>query len=890
MDYAMMNETKNGAWFRVKAEEVFSAFHSKKEGLTGEQAAERLKKYGPNIIEGKKQSSLFRLLLNQLNNPIIYLLVGATAVSFFFGDIPEAIAIIVVIVLNTAIGFWMEYQARTSIKALKKLNRLKTRVIRNNKTIKTDAAEIVPGDIIDLEAGDVIPADARIFFASDLKVDESPLTGESLPVDKHSKPLNEDVELADRGNMLFKGTALTNGKARAIVTSTGKQTEIGKISEMAEKEDKESIPLNVKLRKLSHNLIWVTAGLATAFFITGWLTGKEIYPMLQTAIAWTVAAIPEGLPIVASIALARGMLRLAKRNVIVRKLAAVETLGETTVIFTDKTGTLTENKLTLKAFEFPGGKTDVDSLPRRKKNQEKTRKPQDKNFQHILKIITFCNDAEPKNSGKVEGDPLDVSLYEFLKEYDPEYAEKLRGKERVAEDPFDSESKFMGAVHALDDGLYISGKGAAEEILSRCHFYLEKGEKKKMTGAFSKEWLQKNEELSGKGFKVIACAFKTAKENERETLKKKEDFIHQMVFCGFLCFVDPAKEEVKHAIEKCKEAGIQVIMVTGDHPGTAQNIARKVNLQQNEELEIMKGSELEKKEDNIYSSNLFARVDPGQKYQIVKRFREKGEITAMTGDGVNDAPALKTADIGIAMGHRGTQIAREVADMVLKDDAFSSIVKAIEEGRIIFENIRKFIVYQLSYHFAEILIIAGISFSLFNLPLLALQLLFLNLVSDVFPALALGLGKGDAHIMKRGPKDPDEPIINKQNWMSMGIYGFIMAAIISGVYLLTLFGFSESKEIANTVTFFSLAVAQLLHVFNMRDPHEPVFVNQVVKNKYIWMALAFCFSLLAAAYWVPFLHQALSFEKLSAGYWFLIGGAGILSLILIQSVKSIFKI
>ncbi len=363
-----------------------------------------------------------------------------------------------------------------------------------------------------------------------------------------------------------------------------------------------------------------------------------------------------------------------------------------------------------------------------------------------------------------------------------------------------------------------------------------------------------------------------------------------MVFCGFLSFVDPAKEEVKSAIDKCKEAGIQVIMVTGDHPGTAKNVAREVNLNREDDLEIMKGSEIEKKEDDIYGSDLFARVDPGQKYKIVKHFRAEGEITAMTGDGVNDAPALKAADIGIAMGHKGTQIAREVADMVLKDDAFSSIVHAIEEGRIIFENIRKFIVYQLSYHFAEILIIAGISFSLFNLPLLALQLLFLNLVSDVFPALALGLGKGDPHIMKRNPKDPQEPIINKKNWMAMGIYGSIMAVIISGVYLLMIFYFDESKEVANTVTFFSLAVVQLLHVFNMRDPHEPVFINQVVKNRYIWMALAFCFLLLAAAYFVPFLHDALSLEKLSAGYWLLIGAASIFTLIIIQTVKSIFKI
>ncbi len=874
---------------QLSIDEVFSKLGSKKEGLSDKEVKKRREESGANVIEGKEQKSLFKLFLEQVNNPIIYLLVGAAVISFAFGDIPEGIAIIVVIVLNTAIGFWMEYQARTSIKALKKLDRLETSARRNGEVIKVDAADIVPGDVIELEAGDVVPADARVFSYTELKVDESPLTGESLPVEKNEEPVDKDTELAERINMLYKGTAVTNGKVQAVVTSTGKSTEIGKISEMAEREEKDNIPLNKKLRKLSHRLIWVTAGLAAVFFAIGWLSGKELYLMLQTAIAWTVAAIPEGLPIVASIALARGMLRLAKRNVLVKKLAAVETLGETTVIFTDKTGTLTENKLTLESIVCPGNSIKVKELRKKNKSDNSAEEnSSDECLKHTFRVSVFCNDASQDDEGNFKGDPLDVSLLEYFKEYDAEKTEELQKLELINEDPFDSESKFMGTAHIVEDELYISGKGAAEPILSRSKSYLDNGKVKDISEDFKKEWLKKNEELSGKGLKVIACSYKSMDKSDKSQIADKEDFVTDMIFTGLLTFIDPAKEDVKGAIEKCKQAGIKIVMVTGDHPGTAKNVGEKVGLA--EDIEVMKGQEVAEDGQKVYESNLFARVDPEQKYNIVEKYKNEGEITAMTGDGVNDAPALKKADIGIAMGKRGTQIAREVADMILKDDSFPSIVNAVEEGRIIFENIRKFIVYQLSYHFAEILIIAGISFSLFYLPLLPLQLLFLNLLSDVFPALALGLGKGDESIMTRPPKNPEEPIINKHNWLSMGIYGLIIAVVITAAYLLVLLYFEESKEVANTVTFFSLAVSQLLHVFNMREPNENIFVNQVVRNKFIWMALAFCFAALFAAYFIPLFNNALSFEELSMQYWLIVAGASLTTLVVIQVVKQIFKL
>ncbi len=871
--------------------EAFQEFKTHEEGLSDDQAVARLQEYGRNIIEQKKQKSLFRLFIDQVNNPVIYLLCGAVAVSFIFGDIPEAVAIIVVIILNTMIGFWMEYQARNSVNALKKLDRLQAHVKRNGQISEIDAEEVVPGDVILIEAGDIVPADARVVFSSELGADESPLTGESLPVNKNTEKVKKDAPLGDRRNMLFKGTAITSGKGQAIVTATGQYTEIGSISEMVTGEDKDEIPLNVKLRKLSGKLIRATVGLAAIFFVLGWFTGKEIYLLLQTAIAWTVAAIPEGLPIVASIALARGMLRLARRNVIVKKLAAVETLGETTVIFTDKTGTLTENKLTVDSFQYPGKVIDSQKLYGKNPDRELVKNvKKDNHFRQIMNVSVFCNDARKVDGDKAKGDPLDISLLGFIKEYDHELVDELLKNERIHEDPFDSESKFMGTIHELEDELYMSCKGAAQTVLSRADYYFDDGTKQEITDDFKQKWLERNEELSAKGLKVIACSYRTVNKNQKEQLLDKDDFIDHMIFLGFISFVDPARKDISSSIEKCHRAGIQVIMVTGDHVGTAQNIAEQVHLQKPGETKSMEGTEIQSRPEEVYTSNLFARVDPRQKHEIVDHFKEKGEITAMTGDGVNDAPALKKADIGIAMGKRGTQLAQEVADMVLKDDSFPSIVEAIQEGRIIFGNIRKFIMYQLSYHLAEIIIIAGISFSLFNIPLLPLQLLFLNLLSDVFPALALGLGKGDETIMQQKPKDPAEPIINRRNWITMGVYGSIMAIVISGAYLLSLFYFDQSKETANTIAFFSLAFSQLLHVFDMREAKEHVFVNQVVKNRYVWYAILFCLVALFTAYFVPILHNTLSFEYLKTVDWLLVAGATVSTIGLIQIVKQIFRL
>lgn len=887
-------------------------------GLSDEEVEERREKYGANILEEQKKRSIWEILWSQINNPVIYLLTAAAILAFVYGDVPEGIAIVVVLLINTIIGFWMEYKAQKSMDALKQMDKVEARVLRNGSKKKIDAEELVPGDILLVEAGDLVAADARIFEATELGIDESPLTGESVPVTKNTETIEEEKGVADRTNVMYKGTAVTGGSGKAVIYATGMQTELGDISAMVGEEEKDEVPLNQKLNKLTKRLIVVTIALAAAFFLFGWWAGEEIYPLIQTSIAWTIAAIPEGLPIVASIALARGMIRLSRKNVIVKKLEAVETLGETTVIFTDKTGTLTKNELTVNTFSFPDEvRMEVDwHSGDQPKIKEQEAPKENQNFSHILKIAALANDAEladqekeedcdqqenrengedqqEEQKSKGEGDPLDIALLQFASQFDKELYEQNRKLERKVHDPFDSDSMVMGSVNKVEDGYYMAGKGAAHTLLERCSKVLMNGEEKELSDEDKEAWLDKNNQLADEGLRVLAFAYK----NIDSVPEDEDDFLHELTFTGLIGFIDPPRKEIADSIAICYDAGIKVVMVTGDHPGTAKNVGKEIGLYKDEEADdapVISGQELQKELDSeddskLVKTKIFSRVDPAQKLSLIKHFQDAGELVGMTGDGVNDSPALKKANIGIAMGKRGTQIAQQVSDMVLKDDAFNSIVEAIEQGRIIFGNIRKFIIYQLSYHLAEILIIASISFSLFTLPLLPLQLLFLNLLSDVFPALALGVGKGNPGIMKDPPKDPEEPILNKNNWIQIGMYGLIITICVGGAYFFAHYVWNESETVTNNIAFFSLAITQLLHVFNMREGKEHLFRNQVTRNKYIWMALAFCFSALAAAYFIPAVADILSLKQLEPRAWLLIVITSVLPLIIIQSIKFINK-
>ncbi len=877
-------------------------------GLSKGEAHKRLKKFGRNKLNESKTRSIWDLIISQVNNPVIYLLTAAAILAFSFGDLPEGIAILVVLLVNTIIGFWMEFQAQKSMEAIRKMDRIEANVIRDGEQTPIDAEEVVPGDLLIIEAGDLVPADARIVEATELKIDESPLTGESVPVDKSSEAIKEEKQVADRTNIVYKGTAVTAGKGSALVFGTGMKTEVGNISSLVEEQEDTETPLTRKLNKLTTNLIWVILAMAAAFFLIGWLAGKELYQLVQTSIAWAIAAIPEGLPIVASIALARGMFRLSKKNVLIKKLSAVETLGETTVIFTDKTGTLTKNQLTVDTLCFPGEKLLKVDWHSNEKPMVEGAGEDDENYKQVLKIAVLANDAslpenveekekETEEDGKAvaKGDPLEVALLHLVNKLDPELFRELQGLERELHDPFDSESMVMGTVYAENDDYYVAGKGSPDAILDRCKEILKQGETHPFSEEDKEEWKKKNNQLSEDGLRVLAFGYKNT--DILPEGEEAEDFLHDLVFVGLVGFLDPPRKEVAASMETCKEAGIKVVMVTGDHPGTAKNVGKQVHLFSEEEIDetaVMHGKHLQEEMDNNHGERLvdtavFSRVDPEQKLDLIKHFQDRGEIVGMTGDGVNDAPALKKADIGIAMGKRGTQVAQEVSDVVLKDDSFDSIVVAIKQGRIIFGNIRRFVMYQLSYHLGEIILIALISFSLFILPILPLQLLFLNLLSDVFPALALGVGEGNEQVMKQPPKDPKEPIITKKNWIQIGIYGMIIGAAVSGAYFYGHFVWETSKEVNNNIAFFSLAFAQFLHVLNMREAKENVFNNQVTRNKYVWLAVIFCVAVLLGAYNIPVLAEVLSFESLGMKEWILIAVASFIPTVVIQLIKLLRK-
>jgi len=873
-------------------EEIIDALEAQpSEGLSEDEVQERLETFGKNQLAKHKQKSLWHILIDQLKSPVIYLLFAAAGISFAFSDPIKGGAILIVVLINTVIGFWMERQAQVSMNALKKMDKIIARVCREGKEKEVDAVNVVPGDLLILQPGDLIPADARLLEAENLQVNESALTGESVPVDKKTGEVAGDTGIADRSNMVFKGTAVEKGGGKAIIVHTGMNTEIGNISEMVSTTETEGIPLNQKLEGLAKKLIWVTLALATSFFIFGYATGKDFYEMVQTAIAWAVAAIPEGLPIVASIALARGMFRLSKQQVIVKKLEAVETLGETTAIFTDKTGTLTRNQLGLNTLQigkdslhFNGEEGDFEE----RENIQNIQKQVDR----IFEVSVLCNEASwnpEKNKeddapvNEDEGDPLEIALHEFAFSLDSDKYKSLKQEaNELDEVPFNSENKIMGKLHQVGDRKLATIKGATSSVLEKTtkvhtdNGIEELGEKEK------EEWMQKDDELAENGLRVLACAYK-------EVEGEEEDFMEGSVLAGIIGFIDPPVEEVADAIELCHRAGIRVIMVTGDHPGTAKNIAEQVKIgKDNGQINVMTGSQLEEEErtsKEVAANSIFARLDPGQKLTIVENFQQEGHITAMTGDGVNDAPALKKASIGIAMGQKGTQVAREVADMVLKNDAFSGILHAIKQGRIIFRNIRKFIVYQLSYHLSEILLIGIASFSISHLPLLPLQILFLNILSDVFPALALGLGKGSDEIMKIPPKDPEEPIVDRDAWISIVVYAGVLTAFISGAYFYARFAWDMPLEKCNDVAFFFFFLAQLWHVFDMREDSENFFKNQVTGNKYIWWALGLCLFFLAMAYTIPGLRNLLSIEVIEPKTWLLIVIGSIMPILTIQLIK-----
>lgn len=843
----------------------------KEKGLNSIDATKRIEKYGSNTIQSDIRKHPLKIFFLQFNNLMAYLLLFAAGMSFWFQEYIDTIAIVLVVLINATIGFWMELQAERSMNALKKMASVLTKVFRDGKLSEIPSEELVPGDILFLEAGDMITADGRIISATKFSVNEASLTGEAMPVEKIARELSEETPLADRTNMLHKGTFATNGNAKVIVVATGMQTELGKIAHLVQGAEQSATPLEKKLQVFSRKLIYITIALVVLIFIVGMFTHGDYVELLETSIALAVAAIPEGLAIVATLALAQGMMEMAKHNVIVKKLSAVETLGGTTVICTDKTGTLTQNKIEV---------TDVITAD---ENAEKNN--------HIMQqIAVLCNTASiliSENGIKEIGDPLETGLLKYAHK-NGENIERLRQQfPKIDEVPFSSETKMMATLHRSGNGFLVYVKGAAEEILNQCSKILVGSEIQSLNEETRVLWKEKSEQLATSGLRVIGGAYK-------ETSSQNVALTNDLIFAGLYGMMDPPAEDVFDAINECKEAGIKVVMITGDHPATANYIARQLGISENDTpivgKEMIAASQLSENEKQHWlNTSVFARVTPTHKLDLVSVFQEKGDIVGMTGDGVNDAPALKKADIGIAMGKRGTQVAQEVSDMILKDDKFSSIVHAIKQGRAIFSNIQKFVIYLLSCNMSELLVVSLAALSNQHFQLIPLQILFINLITDVLPALALGVSKGNPLVMKHKPRNPAEPLLKARQWYAVWIYAAIISACTLGAVFFSHFVFHTGEgfdpKLCNNILFFSLIACQLFHVFNMASVKTAFTQSEVFRNKYVWYALALSLLIVLSVFLIPLVREALDVQPLKVEDWLTVIVSASVSLIVIQILK-----
>lgn len=829
-------------------------------GLNSDEAALRQQIYGENRLDRVKSTSPFALLLDQFRSVIVWLLSAAALLSVAVGDYREAVAILFVLAINTAIGFFTSWKALRSMEALFSLTAATARIRRDGHSVMLPVNEITPGDIVVVEAGDVVPADLRLIQVENLQCNESALTGESAPVSKSAAALPAATAVADRTNMAFKGTGVTRGTGVGMVTMIGSETELGRISTLVQTAEAAAHPLEKRLDRLGRTLVLLTIALSTLIAAIGFARGLVLVDMIETAIALAVAAVPEGLPVVATLALARGMLRMARRNTLIERLSAVETLGATTLILTDKTGTLTENRMTVAGFLLDGRDVAAADL------LEAGAALSEPDLRLALEIGVLCNTAEIGEAGTQHGvgDPMEIALLHFAELLGVRPDLDAEDRPEIAKHPYDPEFKMMATLHSAGRDVFTAVKGAPEAVIEASDRVLTAEGVRELSEAQRQEWLKRVEDAAGTGYRLIGLAYK----------QKNTDgapFYQSLILVGFVMLLDPLRPDVPAAIAECRGAGVRVVMMTGDHIATAKQIAFQAGLGEDGRIVALSENSLEglktggndaEMRDQLEQVDVFARVAPETKLKLVAHYQDAGHIVAMTGDGVNDAPALKKSDIGIAMGQRGTQVARDAADVILKDDAFSSIVAAMWQGRVIFGNIRRFVIYLMSCNFSEILIVGLAIAAGLPAPLLPLQILFLNIVTDVFPAFALGLGEGDRSVMKRPPRNPKEPIVGMPQWVDIVVFGLAITIATLGAFWIALARLDMDARDAVSVAFLTLALAQLWHVFNMRDRGERGLVNSITRNPWVYAALAFCMGLLVAAFQIPAVSEALQLTPL----------------------------
>jgi Ca2+-transporting ATPase len=839
-------------FYQRDVDDVLGTLGSQRTGISNTEAQKRLNEFGPNELQEKKKRTTLLMFLDQFKDFMILILIGAAVIAGVIGELVDTLVIIAIVIINAIIGFVQEYRAEKAMEALKKMAAHTAMILRDGAIVGVAAIELVPGDVVMLEAGSLVPADIRLMETAQLKAEEAALTGESVSVDKHSRALIEDqLPLADRKNMVYKGTTISYGRGTGVVTATGMKTELGKIASMLQDEEEVKTPLQKRLAAFGRKLALAVLVICAIVFGMGFLRGEPVLLMLLTAISLAVAAIPEALPAVITISLALGAKKMVSKNALVRKLPAVETLGSVTYICSDKTGTLTVNRMTVEDF-FVDGKNF------------KAGDPTLSQFDFLMKGLALSNDVKQSADGTLLGDPTEVALYEVAEKSGFNKRELENSLPRISEIPFDSERKCMTTLHRLPSGDCVSFTKGGVDVMS------EKAD----TMWTSNGWvpidrdqlLIANNEMAERGLRVLCIAM------------RRWDAIPDNVICeivetnlsilGLVGMMDPPREEVKEAVNLCKTAGIRPVMITGDHPVTARAIAERVgflepedhnNVITGQELDRLSLSEFEEKVENI---RVYARVAPEQKLKIVKALQDKGQFVAMTGDGVNDAPALKRADIGVAMGITGTDVSKEAAHMILLDDNFATIVRAVQEGRKIYDNIRKFIRYLLTTNSGEIWTLFLAPILGLPVPLLPIHLLWVNLVTDGLPALALSVEPAEGDVMKRPPRHPKESIFAH----GLGLHA-IWVGILMGVIVLSIQAWSLANVDAHwqTMVFTVLCLTQLGHVLAIRSERQSLFTMGLFSNKPLLGAIVLTFLLQMAIIYIPAMNRIFKTEPLTAG-------------------------
>lgn len=885
----LFKEQSKALFYTQGKDETLDELQSSREGLSTAEAQKRLDEYGHNELEESQKRSLLAKFLDQFKDLMIIILLVAAALSVVTEGsegLTDALIILAVVILNAAFGVYQEGQAEAAIEALKDMSSQIARVRRNGHIVEIDSRELVPGDIVMLEAGDVVPADMRLLEAASLKIEEAALTGESVPVEKDlSVEVAADAGIGDRVNMAYQNSNVTYGRGSGVVVNTGMYTEVGKIADMLANADETDTPLKQNLNQLSKVLTYLVVAIAIVTFIVGvFVRGESPIEGLMTSVALAVAAIPEGLPAIVTIVLSMGTTTLAKRNSIVRKLPAVETLGSTEIIASDKTGTLTMNQMTVEKVytngELQSAASDIAS---------------DNN---TLRIMNFANDTKIDPNGKLIGDPTETALVQFGLDHSFDIREALVEEPRVAELPFDSERKLMSTIHKEADGKYfVAVKGAPDQLIKRVTRIEENGQVRDITAEEKEGILAVNKDLARKALRVLMMAYKYVS----EVPALESDIIESdLIFSGLVGMIDPERPEAAKAVAVAKEAGIRPIMITGDHQDTAEAIAKRLGIIEDDGQDhVFTGAELNELSDEEFQKvfkqySVYARVSPEHKVRIVKAWQNEGKVVAMTGDGVNDAPSLKTADIGIGMGITGTEVSKGASDMVLADDNFATIIVAVEEGRKVFSNIQKSIQYLLSANMAEVFTIFFAT--LFGWDVLQpVHLLWINLVTDTLPAIALGVEPAEPGVMSHKPRG------RKSNFFDGGVMGAIIyQGIFQTVLVLGVYGwalmFPEHAtnrmvhEDALTMAFATLGLIQLVHAFNVKSVYQSIFTVGAFKNRTFNWAIPIAFLLLMITIVVPGFNDLFHVSHLSATQWLAVIIGSSLMVVLTEIVKAIQRV